>query len=248
MGSLEFIQSVSGGIYLLTITVMGVRLLMLSRRTGMLPELLLGIAFLCGGTLGAMLEVVAQQGAEALGPQMSGRLLMSGKLAGGVGLGVYNFFVWRVFRPDEGWAGALFFAVLAVTAVAFAGFAASGTFATGVVDGRWFWLEFAARVVSPAWLAFESFRYYGAMRRRVALGLADPLVANRFLLWGAGALLGLLMLCTSLPPRFLGSDHPLMPIDIIVLGTAGIATSACYWLAFFPPAPFERWVTGSRAA
>jgi hypothetical protein len=214
----------------------------------MLPEMLLGIAFLAGGSIGAGLEVAAQQGAEQLGPLASGRLLMVGKVAGGLGLTVYNFFVWRVFRPDDTWAGVLFFGVLATTVGALAGFAMAGTFATGVVDALWFWVEFAARLVSPIWLAFESFRFYGAMRRRVALGLADPLVANRFGLWGTGALVGGLMLCTSLPPRFIATDHPLMPVNIIILGTAGLVVSTCYWLAFFPPAPFRRWVAASGPA
>ena len=36
------------------------------------------------------------------------------------------------------------------------------------------------------WGAVESLRYYALMRRRLRLGLADPLVTNRFLLWGLG--------------------------------------------------------------
>ena len=41
------------------------------------------------------------------------------------------------------------------------------------------------------WTAFEGFRYYGMMKKRMALGLADAVVTNRFLLW---ALCGLVSL------------------------------------------------------
>ena len=40
--------------------------------------------------------------------------------------------------------------------------------------------------VSSLWGAAESLRYFSMMRRRAKLGLADPLVTNRFLLWGLG--------------------------------------------------------------
>ena len=33
----------------------------------------------------------------------------------------------------------------------------------------------------------ESFRQHGMMKQRVRLGLADPAVAGRFMLWGAMA-------------------------------------------------------------
>jgi hypothetical protein len=37
------------------------------------------------------------------------------------------------------------------------------------------------------WMAVEALHYHGRMRRRMALGLADATVTDRFLLWGAGA-------------------------------------------------------------
>ncbi len=40
-----------------------------------------------------------------------------------------------------------------------------------------------ARIVPTAWACYESLRYYRSMHRRQTLGLADPIVANRFLLW-----------------------------------------------------------------
>jgi hypothetical protein len=236
----EGFQAVSGSLYLLTISAVGVRLLVLAGRNRALPELLLGLAFLLGGTLGATAEVVAQTRADALGPLLAGRVLLVGKLASCAGLACYGVFVWRVFRPDALWAPALAAALLAVTLLAIAGFAAAGAFSRGALPDGWFWVEFAARMASPVWLAVEAFLYHARMQRRVRLGLADPLVANRFLLWGLGAGFGLLMLLTSVPPRFVPRDHPWMPLDVALLGLAGIASAAAYWLAFFRPEAYRR--------
>ena len=38
-------------------------------------------------------------------------------------------------------------------------------------------------VLAFAWGGFEALRYFFLLRRRQALGLADPVVTNRFLLW-----------------------------------------------------------------
>ena len=39
----------------------------------------------------------------------------------------------------------------------------------------------SAPLVPTYWAFFESFKYWGAMRKRAALGLGDPIVTNRFL-------------------------------------------------------------------
>ena len=46
---------------------------------------------------------------------------------------------------------------------------------------------YVARVAPYYWLAAESLSYWSAARRRVRIGLADPLVTNRFLLLGLWA-------------------------------------------------------------
>lgn len=247
MPASELFQALSGTLYLITITVVGARLLFLAARNRSLPELMLGIALVAGGTLGATCEVVAAQAAEPLGPARAGALLGFGKLCGFVGLNAYGLFIWRVFRAGEAWAAVLFFALVAISAAALVGFASRGAFATGAVPSDWFWIEFAGRIAGPIWLTFESARYYGQMRRRQQLGLADPLVTNRFLLWAIAAGCGVVMLLTSVPPLFIASDDPRMAVNIVVLGLSGVFASAPYWLAFFPPAAYVRRVRAAAA-
>jgi hypothetical protein len=249
MGALDALAAASGGLYLLTMTALGVRLLLLARRNGAWPECWLGIAFLAGGSLGASAEVIASRYLHAAHPQAAGILLAFGKVAAGGGLTVYNYFVWRVFRPGERWAGRLFAVLAAATLVAIAGLAATGAFGPGLArGGGWFWLELAARLASPIWLAAESLRFYGQMRRRVELGLADALVADRFRLWSIGALAGLAMLLCSVTPLFVGPDSPVQKLNIIVLASAGLVACVAYWLAFFPTAGYRSWIRRAAVA
>jgi uncharacterized membrane protein len=86
------------------------------------------------------------------------------------------------------------------------------------------------------------------MRRRSAIGLADPLVTDRFRLWAGGALSGLVMLLCSVPPQLLGRDHPLQGVSLLVLALMGLAATASYWFAFFPPDWYRsRVAAGTRA-
>jgi uncharacterized membrane protein YoaK (UPF0700 family) len=85
------------------------------------------------------------------------------------------------------------------------------------------------------------------------LGLAEPLVANRFALWAiwAGALAAIPLF--ALGPRVAGvfvqpdPSQPFPPIWRTVLAaiasSVAIAFAAC-WLAFFPPASYRRCMEG----
>ena len=54
MDAITILQFPAGALYLLAVGVVGCRLLMLARRTRQLPELLLGLSLLLGGTLGEL--------------------------------------------------------------------------------------------------------------------------------------------------------------------------------------------------
>jgi hypothetical protein len=238
---LDGLQSIGGSIYMLTITVVGVRMLLLARRTHGMPELLLGLSMLLGGLFGASLEVFVMFSLPTLEPQLAGHLLLVAKLSGGLGITLHNLFIWKVFRPDNGW-GALGFGLLTgLLAVVLFGFEFSGSFATGVVQPFWFWTELVGRVAAPLWLSFEALRYWSLMRRRVRLGLGDPLLANRFLMYGLAALLGVIMMLTSVVGQTADPEGPTLVADaaLFLLFGCGMGASACYALAFFPPAAYR---------
>jgi hypothetical protein len=107
------------------------------------------------------------------------------------------------------------------------------------------------RSASLLWLFLESAGHAQRMRRRVRLGLGDPIVANRFLLWSiwTGALACIPLFVLSL--RALGvlvEPVPGEPLPaslraiLAVLAAAGGAALGAGWLAFFPPVSYRRWI------
>jgi hypothetical protein len=95
----------------------------------------------------------------------------------------------------------------------------------------------------------ESYRYYGLLRRRRALGLADALVTNRFLLWGSASLgTALATWIASIPYLFAGRPEMQAawgpPIQVVT-ATVGVITVTLYGFTFFAPAWYRRWVTAT---
>lgn len=248
MELLAAFQALGGGLYLVASSVVAIRLIVLAHRNRGLPELLLGLSFLLGGTIGAFLEVAGIAAEPKLEPGQVGTLLMIGKLFGVAGLTCSILFIGWVFRRHERWAIVPTTAVIATALVAFGGLAAAGTFSSGVNVAPWFWIEFAARLGSPCWLGLEAGRYHLQMRRRMRLGLADPLVTDRFLLWTFAAFFGFLLIATSIPPLVLARSHPVTLAALVVFGFSGLAAATCYWLAFFPPEAYRRRVRAAAEA
>lgn len=240
---MEGVQAIGGGSFLLVMTVLGFRLLFLAWRNRAIPELLLALAFLFGGSLGATVEAVASATAEQM--ENAGSLVAVGKVFGLVGMLTNCLFIWWVFRRHDGWAWGVVSGVMALQISGFVGHWLGGTFETAVQHPTWFWVELAGRLASPIWLGIEAFVYWQRMRRRVALGLADPVLCNRFALWALASAFGVVCLLTSVPPLFLEAGHPLLDLDMLLFGVFGVLTAASYWLAFFPPAAYRRWLVES---
>jgi hypothetical protein len=113
-----------------------------------------------------------------------------------------------------------------------------------------FWdpVAVAGFALAFGWMAVESLRYHALLRRRLALGLADPVVTNRFLVWGAGAaatsvlvllLMGLYLQGITLLANSLSAS--------VLVTVSGLVMSVVPWLTFAPPAAYLRFVS-RRAA
>jgi hypothetical protein len=94
----------------------------------------------------------------------------------------------------------------------------------------------------------ESLRYYALMRRRRALGLADPVVTNRFLVWGAGEAASTLVVlalfvATMTQPGISAAD----PFVSWCVTLAGLLNAFVWWLTFTPPKTYLRWVRAGAA-
>lgn len=223
-------------------TAVGGRLVWMGRRSRRLPELTIGLSFLLAGTLGAGLAVaggVAGAGAAARA------LAAAADLSVNAGVACLALFTWRVFRPEDSLGVALFTGCLAALAVGFLGQLRTTGFDPRAASDPWGWLSLGARLVLYGWAATESLLQHFAGRRRVALGLADPVAVDRFRLWAIGLLAVIGIWLLSAAARVLGFSFREIYLPTALLG---LVCAGSLWLAFFPPRAYERHVAASAAS
>lgn len=249
-------QALAGAAALLLLGVgwiVGGRLLLLSHRTRQLPELALGLDFLLIGGLGYPLAIAA----DAL---VGRSLLVAGVVATVASLTVSHLgmlghcaFTRLVFRPQERWARALVGACALAVVIGFAlgvhvgaGWLARGIATPAERMGGTLFLM-AVSTATCAWSATEAFSYHAKMRRRLSLGLVEPVVANRFLLFGihsTSTTIGCLV------NAWFAVTSPLSVLDPTALSIAGLCGgvgAVAVILGFMPPARYLRWIAARHA-
>ncbi len=98
------------------------------------------------------------------------------------------------------------------------------------------------------WVSYEPLRYHRMLRRRLELGMAEPVVVDRMLLWGVGSAARLVLLVVGVGATFfvrgLEPVTALFFSKLVLVGTSlcGLLTSIAYWLAFHPSRAYLRWV------
>jgi hypothetical protein len=213
--------------------VVGWRLLWLAHRTGLTPEKLMGGSLFLAGGIGTALLILS----NAAGPAR-GVFSTAAMLAIDCGITVLGVFTWRVFRP--GLVGAT--VVATCTALLFL------SFASDWVSGHYLGVrrsafsmsaDYIGRFALYGWASYETLRQYGLARRRVRIGLLEPLVANRFLLWGISTLSATGIWVYSLWAEVIGSSDTTE--FFLVAAAMGGTCAAAIWLAFFPPRLYRRW-------
>jgi hypothetical protein len=226
--------------------LVGAKLLLLARRTRQLPELAVGLGVFLVAFVSYPLSLASlSPDLPSLGAKL---LYAAGALTSAVGSASIYVFTWKVFRPDARWARVLTLAAIAaifvfgaVSVLRVAGAASPAE----VFRDR---LSVARNVVtgfSYLWTAVESLRYFGLLRRRMVLGLADPVVSNRFLLWGVSGVSATLGISVSTAVILLGKAGAGMhPVSMLAVGIAGFTSSVSLYLAFLPPQAWLRFVAG----
>jgi hypothetical protein len=251
-GALAIALGISQLLYLVTVSTLGIRLMSLAVRTRKLPESFLAVHFIlcCGlGYLLLMISLPAAHQPGLLPPQAITPMIGVGHLLCCVGVFAGVCFNYLVFRPGQTWALRLVWLSAITMTTGYVGYGLTGGFSTGRFAGVWFWLFYGTYIAAAAWVMVEPLRYHGVMRRRLRLGLADPLVANRFVLWGSGSVCRFAMLVTGAVPPALFERIPseLWPnvawLTFIAVAIAGLGLSVAYWLTFFPTRAYVRFVT-----
>jgi hypothetical protein len=232
-------------------TVVGLKLLAIAARSRKLPELAVGAALFAYSAVGqpGLLARAALADEASVGLRMT--VAAVGILAFYVALLGLSVFTWRVFGVESRWRQAL----------------AAGVLLTGLLVSAltlWSaWLRFTANAplnlygrvgVAPlftvafGWMSLESLRYYARMRKRQALGLADPVVSNRFLVWGAGAGVTSFLTLALFVTAALHAETPIGDLVIrLLMILAGLVNALAWWLSFTPPNAYLQWVRSDGA-
>ena len=233
-------EVICGFVYLFV----GVRLFLLSRRTGRGPEALIAASFLLWMLSYAFWDIpYAFVDSEASVPAGYAYASLVAVALGNV---VFAFFIRAVFRPEARWAVYLVAAVALSNLAGLTGMASMGDWEGGnPLANPGYWLEFFGSFASTAWMGVEGLAQYIKMRKQLKLGFCEPLTCNRFLLWGiAGSLWVMLEAITAasdLVYAFTGQWS-----EVLGLWTAffDVAPIAIIWFVFFPPEFYCRWIEG----
>jgi hypothetical protein len=226
--------------------VVGLRLLSLWWRTRQLPELCIGLGIVLISVVGMPLSALGRL-PNTVGTRFGDVVFAVGLSLVCSGIALLFAFTWRVFRAEARWARlAMLAAALAMATLDLGLIHAAlqeSTLSEVVARTRPWAVGIVSMVILAfAWGGFEALRYFHLLRRRQALGLADPVVTNRFLLWAIADWTAVL-LCGSVVSFLLAGKAVLIdPLALCAIALAGTVMSVTWYLTFFPPAAYLRYV------
>jgi hypothetical protein len=216
---------------------------------GGLPERLLGMHLIATIGFGSLLLSIASMssyGGDPLPAAVFVALVVGGNLATIGGLGLALWFSALVFHGGARGPMTLAAASTGSMLAAFAWYVAMGGASTpGAIFGRSYWPLVAAIAVCDVWLAWDALTCRRQLLRRLALGLAEPIVVERMLLW-AVASLSRLVLVLMAPITSAVTDLEMRrhaaPWLLTVSGTLILVSCVSLWLMLVPSARYRRWV------
>ena len=233
----------------LVATVVGIRILLVARRTHGTPELALGVMLL---SLGAFSIPLNSAGRALASVEVSQLFSVASSLASAVGIAALFVFTALVFHRGQRWAQAIVGLVVLSLAYYVVGHAID---ALAVVDEagatavqlRWTAFTVVPSIFGFAWSGVSAFGYYRSMRKQLALGLADPVVVNRMLLW---SLIGIVCVATAGSAGILlavGGPALREFVQPLLTALGGVVASVLLWLAFAPPHRFVEYLRSNTA-
>lgn len=218
----------------------GTRLLIVGRRTRGVPEIAIGLGFVIGAVVGYVPETIVLS-ADLMSPQTEASVLAVTQIALRGAPAAILVFTLAVFRPSELWARVFAAVVLLALIVSWVAFPYTRTYAQSAADRFWYDLFAVFRSIAAGWGAAESLLFYRRARLQVRLGLMQPIVADRFLLWAIGMGALTLLLGTTIWAALLGID-PRVPAWVLLESLLGSIGAVTLWLTFFPSPAYKRYV------
>lgn len=226
---------------------LGIRLIRLAIRTRSAAEWLLGSSFLIW-TLTYVFWVIAVafQGQPAL----ESRFYIASHIATNLGEVGFAYFTLLAFRRGSTWAQWLSSSIATCLVVGTAcSIWAGDPEAVEPLTNAWWWFEWFGESATAIWIGAEGLHHYGTSRRRVRLGLCEPIVRHRYLLWGIAGGFWILLNIVAVGQyvEFWMTRSRSATLDNLV-GFCEIAALAMVWLAYFAPAAYERKINASAVS
>jgi hypothetical protein len=208
--------------------------------------LILGLSFLLWGLSYACWQIPIATANQPL----TQPLFFAGRVLTNAAMIFFACFVRIGFRNRSRWAKYLVYAIAFGQLAGIAGSIAVGDW-EGIrpTSNRWWFLDWGSGVLVVAWVAVEGFIEYPKARKRMRLGYCDPLVCNRFLLWGIAGSVWLLFNGVFLYQTVDFESNQIWSISIDrVVGILEATGVALVWLIFFPPRFYRQWIAGAVPA
>ena len=235
----EALAFTSVAAFSLAVLVIGVHLLLLARRTLQAPELLLGLSFVITLIGNCMFIVALDTGVANYAWSVD--LVQVGIIVVDIGVAFMALFNLRVYRRGSRIAAVLTWVLIACMI-------GSQLVTWALLDTvsrtlpAWYWPKYSFRALVYVWGAIEALRYHHLLTRRVRHGLADPVVANRFFLWGVASVLAVIMLTAFETGDFFGFQTATGDVLMIAASLVGAPAAVLYWVTFFAPARYRQLV------
>jgi hypothetical protein len=245
--------------------VVGARLLRSGMGSDRGPERALAVYFLASAFFATVCQAVSY--GAIVDPRLvlpgnaSRWILGFGILGMAIGGSAVAVFTWLSFHRDDATARR---AAIAISFVAIGGFvfeALHEGFAIVLSPGPGHWVAWLGRTAPVAWVAVESIRYWLRLRRRLRIGLADPVVVNRFFLWAVWSFATLANLTADPVARLIyrtwagtGPEVVMAVIEPVVIGTMtvtmvlGVVSAVTLVLTFFPTVAYRNWIARRAGA
>ncbi len=235
---LYIFELITGLVYL----IVGIRLFALSRRTRERPEYLLALNYLCLGVSYFLYQFPGTPGTHLMWVLVAARIIYS------VGIVPLLLFTRDVFRDGSRWANALVWtnALVLFSGVFFS--TLDGDIEGLIVSSVWFWCDWIGYTAPYIWISTEASIAYSAARKRKRVGLCEPDVPNRFLLWALFGIFAALASIALIPLYLEVAATQVWPSwGDYTSGGFETAGTVVLWFVFFPPAFYRRWVNRNAA-
>jgi hypothetical protein len=232
--------------FVVSLTV-GVRLVALWWRNRQLPELLIGLGVLGIGPVGFGCITFGQI-LDADFHAASRVVFAVGVFAASGGALAKYAFNHVVYHPgSRAVLSLVYLAGVGMLVCCLWAWVATGFSGAQEFDASYFVRTFL-QVGCLLWGSIEALRYWRMMRRRLRLGLADPVVTNRFFMWGVGAGAAGVGTAIGVTAQLLIGRPPLeIPWVTLSSSMHGLVAAVALWFAFLPTEAYTRFLL-ERAA